>query len=71
MPTYTDQQILDAAREAMFNIVSGGGQSYSINGRTFSALNLKDLESLIAYYERRIARQTTPMMGVISFWSPR
>jgi len=54
MATYTDQQMLDKVREGIFNIVQKG-QSYSINGRTYTRQDLGDLESLEKYYQKRVS----------------
>lgn len=71
MPVPTDQEILDALRTAFFEIASGSASSYTVNGKTWTALNLKDLEAAIDAYETRVNRRTRRIFGVGVFREPR
>lgn len=71
MAVPSDQDILDGLKTALYQITVNGCDSYSINGRSWKALDLDKLEEAIGVYERRVARSSAPMMGVITFRSPR
>lgn len=45
-------------QEAILSILAGTVQSYSIAGRSFTKLNLKDLEEMYTYYETRANRDS-------------
>jgi hypothetical protein len=55
MAVPTDQQILDAARTALLEIVSNPAATYTINGRSYGAQDLDKLEKLISKLENRVA----------------
>jgi hypothetical protein len=56
MATYTDQQILDAVREAIHaKLVGGAIQSYSIGGRNIQHMSLESLQKLEKDFQNRIA----------------
>ena len=67
MAVPTDQQILDAVRTAFHEIVVNGAASYAVNGRSFNALNLKDLEAAISTYEAKVSRASRRMFAPIRF----
>jgi len=71
MAVPSDQQILDALRTAMFEIATNGAASYSVNNRTFSALNMRDLEAAITTYTQRVNRASQGMFAVGRFNKPR
>lgn len=52
----TDQQILDAIKDAIFQIASGAVDSYSVNGRSFRFADLSKLSELERVYQARVAR---------------
>ena len=54
MATYTDQQMLEQVREAIFAALNH--QSYSINGRSFTRQNLSELQKMEDYYAAKVAR---------------
>jgi hypothetical protein len=56
MAVPTDQQILDAARTALLEIVSNPAATYTINGRSYGAQDLGKLQKIIDYYENRVSR---------------
>ena len=55
MATYTDQEILDKIREAIYDAVSDGFAMLMIGGRQTSRLSLRELRDMEAYYQRRVA----------------
>jgi hypothetical protein len=67
MAVPTDQQILDALRTAYFEIATNGAASYSVNGRTFTSLDIDKLADAITRYETKIARGSRSMFAPISF----
>jgi hypothetical protein len=71
MPAPTNQQILDALRTAYFEIASGGVQSYTVNGRTYTSIDLDKLQKAISHYENLVARATRRMFAPIRFRSAR
>lgn len=58
--THTNQELLDATRDAIFTITSGKHKEYTINGRTFTKLDLKDLRDQAAALELAVASETAP-----------
>lgn len=71
MATPTDAEILAALKTAYFEIATNGAASYSVNGRTFTALDLDKLNTAITRYETKIARGSRRMFAPISFNGPR
>jgi hypothetical protein len=71
----TDQQILDALRNAMFQLATSGAQTYTILGRTFTRLDITDLQNAIDIYERRVAVVNNPGINggtiLIGFGNPQ
>jgi len=65
--TYTDQQILTALREALFEVATNGAASWSVNGRTFTSLDIDKLQTAIQTYENRVNRMTRRMFAPITF----
>jgi hypothetical protein len=61
MASLTDSQLLDLYRNAMGAIANG--QSYSINGRSLTRANLKDVWAMIQQLERRIAMAANDATG--------
>lgn len=59
MQSITDSQMLKAIRLGIAQ-VTVGGQAYTINGRTFSRANLKDLQDLEQLYATRVAEAASP-----------
>lgn len=54
----TDQQLLDNCRAAI-NSIFVGGQSYAINGRTFTRADLGELREMVGWLEARVATSST------------
>jgi len=71
VPVPTDQEILDGLRTAFHAIVVGQAQSYSVNGRTFTAHNVSTLETAISAYERRVSSGTRRMFAAGTFRGSR
>lgn len=69
--TYTDQQILDALRQALYEIAVNGAASWSVNGRTYTSLDIDKLQTAISIYEARTTRSTKRMFAPITFRSPK
>jgi len=55
---YTDGQIVKMIRYAIIQIMASG-QSYSINGRTFTRANVKDLKELLTFFEDRVEAESS------------
>jgi len=53
MATYTDAEMLEKVREAIYTIMDKG-KSYSINGRTYTRQDLTDLADLETRYQKRV-----------------
>ena len=51
----TDQEILDAIKQAILDNVTRGATSITIGGRTLQGLGLDRLEEMRRYYERRVS----------------
>lgn len=66
-----NEQMLAAYQAALLAIVTGRAESYTINGRSYTALDIAELEAGVDRYERKVSRATRPMMGVVTFRSPR
>lgn len=54
MASESDKAILKACEEAILEIVSGRGSSWSIAGRQFTTLNLDELRAMEKEYRRRV-----------------
>lgn len=52
MSTYTDTQMYEQVRNAIYSIVTKG-KSYTIGDRTYTRHDLKDLQELETYYKKR------------------
>jgi hypothetical protein len=52
MAVPSDQELLDAYKTALLIVASG--QSYTINGRTLTRQNLKEIRDTITWLEERI-----------------
>lgn len=63
VPAQTDAEILDELLAARRKLVTRGAASYSVNGRTFTALDIDKLNELVAQYEQRIASATSSMLS--------
>lgn len=61
--TYTDAELLALYREALARI-SVSGQSYVINGRTFTMASLKEIREQIVWLEGRLAAADGPATNV-------
>lgn len=63
----TDAALLSAYQDALLAIAQG--RSYTINGRTLTRENAREVRETIDWLERRIARSTnkTGGAGLISF----
>jgi len=60
MASPTDQMILDSLRTALFNIATKGAKEYTVFGRSFTAMEMDDLQKAIEIYERRVDAATQP-----------
>lgn len=67
MAETSDQDILDAVRAAILEIVNGRGSSWSIAGRQFTALDLDKLRAMEKDYRGRIARRKAGRFRLGSF----
>lgn len=65
MSVPTDQQIVDALRQAYYNLAVGGVQSYSTMGRTFTKFDINMLLEQIKAFEWRIIQASQPGLGTI------
>lgn len=67
----TDAELLDAYKTAELAIVSGQTQAYTVNGRAWTGLSLKELRERIAELEQKIARSGRRVFAVGTFRSAR
>ena len=67
--TFTDQQLLDMVRNAKANILLGG-QSYTINGRTFTRANLAELNKIEKELRAMIDDTAIGSVGLARFNRP-
>lgn len=58
MPVPTDAELLDAIRQAIFDIVSGKVQSVTIGQQSFTRLDLDKLRAMKREYETEVSRAT-------------
>lgn len=65
MSTITDENLLDAFRQAYMNLALSGAQSYTINGRVFTRYDIDEIQKAITWLENRIDMSTQPNMGTI------
>lgn len=63
----TDAQLLAAAEDALLALLNGSVQSYSINGRTYNALNLTELRKTVNELRARVARASRGAFELGSF----
>lgn len=56
MTVPTDSEMLDAVKTAIYQLTLGGVQSYTINGRTVTRMNLTELRTLRQDLELRVAQ---------------
>ena len=61
MSSPTDQQLLDAYRNAL--MACSANQAYQVAGRTFTRADLPEIRKTIDWLEDRIADDTNPMDG--------
>ena len=54
MPAQTDAEILDELLAARRKLITRGAASYTINGRSFQALDLGKLDELIEKYQSKV-----------------
>jgi len=52
----TNQALLDQLKIALFNLVSGEHVSYTVNGRTFTKIDIDKLTTTIKFYENEVAK---------------
>lgn len=71
LPDYTDSQMLKLVKHAISQIL-GGAQSYSINGRTFTAADLDKLKTMLTFYEDRVedSGNTSGNIALVEFRGP-
>lgn len=63
-----DAQILAALKAAHLAIVVRGAESYGANGRTWTALDIAELQRQIGIYEARVAADAGPLRpAVVAF----
>lgn len=70
MASKTDAELLESTREAIDALTTGGVESYSLNGRSVTKLNLKELWDQVTTLEKRISRTSNGMFGVAEFQDP-
>ena len=70
MATYTDQELLDAWRQAEYEIATRGVKSYRIGDRMLTAFDLPEIAQRIDYYTRRVANASTQRPAVGTFRRP-
>ena len=56
MAALTDTQLLTATREAIDALTAKGAAAYTINGRSYTALDLNTLWAQVNRLERRLAQ---------------
>lgn len=71
----SDSATLTSLRDALVAIVEGGNASYSVmlpggGSRTFTKLSIRELQALIADYERRVNAASRGRFAVASFRRP-
>lgn len=72
MAALTDQQLLEATREAIDALTLGGVTSYAIGNRQVTKHNLPELWAQVERLESRIRRASAGgMFGVSRFMEPR
>jgi len=59
----TDQEILDELLAARRKVITRGAASYSINGRSFQAIDVVRLNELIEQYERKVGGANAAMFS--------
>lgn len=67
----TDQQTLDQLRIAFFNVSASEHAQYTVNGQTFTKIDIEKLENMITSYETRVARSSRgSVFGVLRNGGP-
>jgi len=66
----TDQEILDALRDALYSGAVRKGQDISINGRRISAFSIPELTTAIAVFENKVKSSQALRPAVASFGRP-
>lgn len=51
---YTDQEILDEAREALFGLVSRKVKSATVGADTYTLVDIDRLQAVVDYYQSRV-----------------
>jgi len=67
MPAPTEEQIVEKLKTAYFELI-GGARSVSVNGRTLTNRDLKELREEIRYFDPSFAAAST---GIISLTNRR
>jgi len=70
MATYTDQELLDAVREAIRDAVVAGSATLTIHGRTIGRHSLDELHRLETYYAQRVDGASARRPAVGAFRKP-
>ena len=68
--THTDQEILDALRDALYGGLTRKAARITINGRTIESFSLAELMPLIREFEARVAPAASRQPAVGSFGRP-
>ena len=63
---YTDQQILDQAREGMFKLISRELSEASVGGDTYKTQDLTALQKVIDAYQTRVDQAKTGFAQVFA-----
>lgn len=71
MAVPTDQEILDQARTALHSLLTREVGSATINGRSFTYLDLDKIQTIINTYESRVARATRRVFAGATFRGAR
>lgn len=58
LPDYTDSQMVRVCKKAIVDVL-GGGQNYSINGRTLTRADLDKIKGMLTFFENRVESAST------------
>lgn len=66
----TDQQILDAARDRLLAVITGGVAEFKEAGEEARLLEIDRLEQVIEKYEARVAGASVPVFRPVRYTDP-
>ena len=71
MAIYTDAQILEAIREALYGTLSRNAKAITIGGRSLTSFSLKELMDLEKQFQTRVAEAAgAGQSAVVKFRKP-